>query len=98
MLHPDKHLYIAAGQLGYPNGIDVTPDGKTLFISETFADTISMFDIDEKGRLVNQDHLIQLNALGFNVSFNAAGLPENPDQFYPDGMTLVYLQLINKLH
>lgn len=86
MLYPDNRLSIAAENIGYPNGMDITPDGKTLFVSETFADTISTFDIDEQGQLFNQRTLIQFDTLGFQVSFTEDGIPQNRERMYPDGL------------
>eukprot|EP01026_Neomeris_dumetosa_P078290 TRINITY_DN8461_c0_g1_i3.p4 TRINITY_DN8461_c0_g1~~TRINITY_DN8461_c0_g1_i3.p4 ORF type:complete len:192 (-),score=30.33 TRINITY_DN8461_c0_g1_i3:78-581(-) len=41
--------------IGLPNGIVITPDGKTLIVAETVAGRISAFDIDmDSGKLSNR--------------------------------------------
>ena len=44
----------AAAGLTFPNGMVITPDGKTLIVGETFAHRLSAFDIRDDGMLVNQ--------------------------------------------
>ncbi|MCC5886763.1 MAG: SMP-30/gluconolactonase/LRE family protein [Gammaproteobacteria bacterium] len=43
---PNGHATIAAGDLGFPNGTVITPDGRTLIIAESFAGQLSAFDIE----------------------------------------------------
>ena len=45
---------IAADGLGYANECLVHPDGKHLFVNETFSRRLSRFDIDENGNLSNR--------------------------------------------
>ncbi len=37
---------VAAGGLGFPNGMALTPDGKTLIVAETTMDRLTAFDLD----------------------------------------------------
>lgn len=48
---PDGSVQLAANGLICPNGMVITPDGKTLIVSETFAFRLSAFDIGEDGSL-----------------------------------------------
>ena len=44
---------IAAEGLGFPNGMAITPDGKTLIVAESHAARISAFDVAGNGSLSN---------------------------------------------
>ena len=49
----DGSVVSAAEGLTFPNGMVITPDGKTLIAGETFANRLSAFDIRDDGMLVN---------------------------------------------
>jgi hypothetical protein len=40
-----------AGDIQFPNGMVIAPDGRTLIISESFAGRLTAFDIDADGGL-----------------------------------------------
>ncbi len=48
---PDGRASVAADDLMFPNGTVITPDGKTLVISESFAGQLTAFDIAADGAL-----------------------------------------------
>src|ERR1700750_1226216 len=48
---PDGQLRQVAGDIQFPNGMVITPDGRTLIISESFAGRLTAFDIDGGGGL-----------------------------------------------
>lgn len=48
---PDGRASVAAEGLMFPNGAGITPDGRTLIISESFAGHLTAFDIATDGRL-----------------------------------------------
>lgn len=50
-LEPDGGASIAATDLMFPNGTAITPDGRSLIISESFAAQLSAFDIAADGSL-----------------------------------------------
>ncbi|GAA3543549.1 SMP-30/gluconolactonase/LRE family protein [Kribbella ginsengisoli] len=54
LLTPDGRLREVAGDIQFPNGMVITPDGKTLVISESFAGRLTAFDIDADGGLSNR--------------------------------------------
>jgi sugar lactone lactonase YvrE len=54
LVTPDGHLRQVAGDIQFPNGMVITPDGRTLIISESFAGTLTAFDIDAAGGLSNR--------------------------------------------
>lgn len=51
---PDGAVREVATDIQFPNGMVVTPDDKTLIISESFAGRLTAFDIDEDGSLTNR--------------------------------------------
>ena len=51
---PDGRAEIAADNLAFPNGMVITPDGKTLIVSETLGECLTAFDINEDGSLANR--------------------------------------------
>ena len=54
LVTPDGQLREVAGDIQFPNGMVITPDGRTLIISESFARMLTAFDIDADGGLSNR--------------------------------------------
>ncbi len=50
----DGNAVSAAEGLTFPNGMVITPDGKTLIVGETFAERLTAFDIRADGMLTNR--------------------------------------------
>lgn len=50
----DGKAVSAAEGLTFPNGMVITPDGKTLIVGETFAQRLTAFDIRADGMLINR--------------------------------------------
>ncbi len=46
LITPDGQLRQVAGDIQFPNGMIITPDDRTLIISESFAGRLTAFDID----------------------------------------------------
>ena len=72
-----KILYLAPGgqtwvevadDLNYANGIGVSPDQKTLYVSETVGNCILKFTINEDGSLSHRSNFALLNLLAKNKS------------------------------
>ncbi len=57
---PDGVVSSAADELMFPNGMVITPDGKTLIVAESFAGCLTAFDIAEDGQLSNRRLWAQL--------------------------------------
>lgn len=57
---PDGRVTRLAGDLRFPNGLVITPDGKTLIIAETNGFCLTAFDIDANGSLTNRRTYAQL--------------------------------------
>ena len=51
LVTPDGRIRQVADNIEFPNGMVITPDGRTLVISESFAGTLTAFDIDADGGL-----------------------------------------------
>ncbi|HEX4060935.1 MAG TPA: SMP-30/gluconolactonase/LRE family protein [Streptosporangiaceae bacterium] len=54
LVTPGGQLRQVAGDIQFPNGMVITPDGRTLIISESFAGRLTAFDIDPDGGLSNR--------------------------------------------
>jgi sugar lactone lactonase YvrE len=54
LVEPDGRARRAAGDLAFPNGMVITPDGKTLIVGESFAARLTAFDVAEDGSLSNR--------------------------------------------
>jgi sugar lactone lactonase YvrE len=54
LVTPDGEVRQVAGDLEFPNGMVVTPDNKTLIVSESFAGRLTAFDIAADGSLSNR--------------------------------------------
>jgi sugar lactone lactonase YvrE len=51
MVQPDGAARVVAEGLSFPNGIVITPDGKTLIVAETYGACLTAFDIEPDGSL-----------------------------------------------
>ena len=54
LVTPDGTVQEVATEIRFPNGMVVTPDDKTLIVSESFAGELTAFDIDDDGGLSNR--------------------------------------------
>jgi sugar lactone lactonase YvrE len=54
LVGPDGEVREVASDIQFPNGMVITPDGRTLIISESFAGQLTAFDIDPDGGLSNR--------------------------------------------
>jgi sugar lactone lactonase YvrE len=51
---PDGQVSVAEEELYFPNGMVITPDGKTLIVGESGAACLTAFDLDAEGSLANK--------------------------------------------
>src|SRR4051812_22577089 len=51
---PDGTAAVAAGDLRFPNGTVIFPDGRTLVVAETLAARLTAFDVGDDGSLANR--------------------------------------------
>jgi sugar lactone lactonase YvrE len=54
LVTPDGRVREVAGDIQFPNGMVITPDDRTLVISESFAGRLTAFDIEPDGGLSNR--------------------------------------------
>jgi sugar lactone lactonase YvrE len=60
LVGPDGRSSVVADRLFFPNGIVITPDGRTLIVGETLGHRLTAFDIQEDGALSNRRVWAQL--------------------------------------
>lgn len=53
-IDPDGRVVRAAEDLAFPNGMVLSPDGKTLIVAETFAHRLTAFDVAADGALARR--------------------------------------------
>lgn len=53
----------AADDVVFPNGMVITPDGKSLIVGETFANRLTRFDIAADGQLINRRVFAELDGV-----------------------------------
>jgi sugar lactone lactonase YvrE len=54
LVTPDGRVRQVADEIQFPNGMVITPDGRTLVISESFAGRLTAFDVEPDGGLSNR--------------------------------------------
>ena len=59
-VEPDGRARVVATGLSFPNGIVITPDGKTLIVGETLGHRLTAFDIQADGSLAHRRIYAQL--------------------------------------
>jgi sugar lactone lactonase YvrE len=59
-VEPDGSARVVAEGLHFPNGMVVTPDGRTLIVAETMGHRLSAFDVGADGSLTNRRVYAQL--------------------------------------
>ncbi len=53
-LDPDDSASVVAGDLDFPNGMVISPDGKTLIVAESIGRRLTAFTIDDDGALAHR--------------------------------------------
>ncbi|MFZ4505911.1 MAG: SMP-30/gluconolactonase/LRE family protein [Microbacteriaceae bacterium] len=48
---PDGTVSVAASELRFPNGMALSPDGRQLYVAETYGARVSLFDVNPQGQL-----------------------------------------------
>jgi len=60
LVGPDSQATVVADKLFFPNGMVITPDGRTLIVGETIGHRLTAFDIEKDGSLSNRRVWAQL--------------------------------------
>lgn len=66
-LSPDGKLALVVSDLGSPNGIGLSPDGKRLYVDDSQARTVYVYDVQGDGTVANGRLLINLGLHGTRV-------------------------------
>lgn len=86
LITPEKEVRIAASNIRYPNGIKFIDSEQRLLVSETFAATVSAFEVSKDHTLINQRGFYSFDNKGFDVEFDKNGVPSDLNRYYPDGI------------
>jgi sugar lactone lactonase YvrE len=62
LVKPDRSVSVAAEDVWFPNGMELTPDGRTLLLAETPAQRITAFTVGPDGSLADRRVWAQLDA------------------------------------
>ena len=54
LVTPDGSVSQVAGDLAFPNGMAITPDGGTLIVAESYGNRLTAYDISRSGGLGNR--------------------------------------------
>ncbi len=73
LARPDGSSQVVADRVCFPNGGAITPDGKTLIVAETFAFTLTAWDINDDETLSNRRPFANLAAPTDGISLDAEG-------------------------
>lgn len=57
----EKEVKLAAQELCFPNGINISPSGKRIYVSESAKNRILSYDINNSGLLINKNTFIELH-------------------------------------
>jgi len=63
IVSPSGEVSTAGKDLVCPNGVGLSPDGKSLYVAETLSSRVTAFDVDDHGGLSNQRLLKQFDNL-----------------------------------
>ena len=62
----DGKISQVAGDMGTTNGVEVSPDGKRLYVNESVQRNVWVFDIQADGKLANKKLLKKFDDFGFD--------------------------------
>ncbi|MDD5723514.1 MAG: SMP-30/gluconolactonase/LRE family protein [Syntrophales bacterium] len=83
LVTPTGEARVVAGEMAFPNGSVITPDGETLIVGESLAARLTAFDIETDGSLSHRRVWAQFDDLGL-LSRRA----ETINRITPDGICL----------
>lgn len=73
LVHPDGRVEQVADGLAFPNGMVITPDGRTLILAETYGARLTAFDIAPDGTLSGKRLWAQLKYPADGICLDAEG-------------------------
>ena len=86
MVSPDGDARVVAREMMGPNGMCITPDGRTLVVAEPRAERLTGFTIEDDGSLSNQRVWAELEGPPDGIAMDAEGcvwasVPRSPGKF-----------------
>lgn len=84
LVQPDGSASVGADDLVFPNGMVLSPDGRTLFVAETYGARVSAFDVATDGSLNNRRIWTSFSDKQFPTIEHA----KRAGVILPDGMAL----------
>jgi sugar lactone lactonase YvrE len=66
MVTPERKMVLLENNMGTTNGIEVSPDGKILYVNESVQRTIWKYDILGKGTLANKSKFMAFDDYGMD--------------------------------
>lgn len=73
LVAPGREPEVAAENMHLPNGCGISPDGRTLYVAETFANRITRFAIDDEGHLADREVHAELPSRPDGLCLDAEG-------------------------
>lgn len=64
MVRPDGQAEVVAQDLQFPNGMVLSPDGRTLIVAESYGQRLTAFDVAQDGTLANRRVWAKLHGRG----------------------------------
>jgi gluconolactonase len=93
---PEGHVSAFANELAYPNGIAISKDGTRVYVSETRAQRLVAFTIDESGQLLDQQLIRRFKEPG-NPDGMAVDVEGNILQTLPGIKAIAYVSRSGEL-
>jgi gluconolactonase len=75
----EKTLQVVSDQIALPNGLTITPNGRTLVVDDTGSDTITAFDIRPNGTTSHQRVFAHLTGIPAGQNSGADGMAIDSD-------------------
>jgi len=66
MVSPDRKMELIETDMGTTNGVEVSPDGKILYVNESVQRVIWKYDIGENGKLANKQKFLSFEDFGLD--------------------------------
>jgi arylesterase/paraoxonase len=73
LYYDGQHFHEAAGGIGLPNGVNASPDGKTLYVASTITGSIRLFDLDAANGTLTPKGRIEIGSGVDNIDVDADG-------------------------
>lgn len=89
LVTPDGEVREVADELGFPNGMVLSPDGRTLIVAESFAKRLTAFDVAAGGSLAKRRTWAELDIYPDGICLDAAGCVWAASPLPPGGFVRV---------